>query len=199
MADLTTLANLKERLGISGTSTSAPDAYLENLIDRASTIVERHVGRELGSATYTEYYDGDGTRYMNLRHGPVTSVTSVSCITYDSDGNETATALAVGDYFVRGDETDWHLPGWLEQNGSHWIPGQRNYKVVYVAGYTTFPEDLEQCALHVCVWLKNKREDTATDSRDVGGGTIGGFQSWVDLKADLDAMLAPYLDYRMAK
>jgi len=101
------------------------------------------------------------------------------------------------DYYVWGKDSDWRLPGYLEA-ATHWTAGRRNYKVVYTAGYATIPEDLEEAALHACVWMKNKRKDTATKARTVGGdGRLEGFQASTELVRDLRAMLAPYIDHRV--
>lgn len=186
---LTTSANVKEKLGISG---SGDDALIANDILRADALIDSVLNRTIEQATFTEYYDGTGTKYLDLREGPISSVTSVSTITYDTAGNETATALNAGDYFVHGDETSWLLPGWLESNGSVFCTGQRNYKVVYVAGFATVPSDIEAAALHCIIWWRNKRTDTASESHDAGQG-LRSFRGEQELIEDLRRMLAPYM------
>jgi hypothetical protein len=195
---LTTLANLKEQVDIRGSNpANAPDSYLNNLIARATHRCERAVGRALVQANYTEYVSGDGSRYLNLRRGPIQSVTSVSYITYDSAGNETATVETAGNYFVWGDQSDWKKPGYLEYNGSSWVRGQRNYKVVYSAGFATVPYDLEQACLHACVSLKNKRKDVASLGRSIGDGSMS-VKDEIELDEELRRMLIGYIDSRVA-
>lgn len=195
---LTTLTNLKEQLDLVGSHVNLPDSYLYRVIDRAGARCEAIVGRELESATFTEYVDGCGTRSLELRRGPITSVTSVSYVEYSGTGIETARALAVGDYFFYGRVADgWKLPGRIESNGSVFTQGQRNYKVVYVAGFATIPNDLEQAALYAAVTFINTRKDAATASRDVGSGALQ-FILPADSDEHLHRLLAPYRDLRAA-
>lgn len=198
---LTTLANIKEQLGIVGTSTTFPDAYLNNVIARASHTIERLCGRALVSASYTEYVDGDGTKFLNLRRGPfptTAGVTSVSSITYSSTASETATAVATGDYFLRGVLTDgWYLKSYLESNGGTWSTGQRNYKVVYTAGFSTVPYDLEQACLSLAVAYINRRKNEGTSSRDVSSGAMA-FIAHGEMYDSLRSSVAGFLDSRFA-
>lgn len=196
MADLTVLATLKERLGITGSNPNdVPDAYLENLIDRATDIIENQVvGRQLDSQAFTEYYDGTGTRTLFLRQGPTSTLTSVSTVEWSSAGVATATAMNAGDYFLRGTTTEgWKLPSRIESNSSVWTRGQQNYKVVYTAGYSTIPEDIEEAALYACVFMKNTRKDAATGARTIGDGSMSFDRTIQDLIRDLKTMLHAYI------
>jgi len=190
---LTTLANLKEVLEI---TTSGSDAYLTNLIARATNRIEAMVGRPLVQATYTEYADGKGKRDLFLRRGPIQSVTSVSDVVYDGSGTATTTSLAGGDYFARGlDSEDWKLNGWLERNGSAWTWGQKNYEVIYSAGFSTVPYDLEQSCIELAVWQKNQRKDSGTHARDIGSGSMS-FRDSTELLEKLQGELFPYMILR---
>lgn len=187
---LTTLSNLKERLGITGTS---DDAQLTNIIARASTMIEARLGRPILSATYTEDYDGTGGHVLTLRKGPIQSVTSVSSLEWSSATTATATAVADDTYRVAGKADEgWRLPGYIVADGWHWtrsIP--REWRVVYVAGFTTVPYDIENLCLDVCVWLRNQRKDTGNASRDVGAGGES-FRPINELYELIDAGLSPY-------
>ena len=190
---LSTLANLKERLGITG---STEDTYLTNLLRRASARIEAILGRTVVTAVYTEFYDGDGTTCINLRQGPVTSVSSLEYVSYDGAGGSSLTAYtANGDFFLRGDETNFRLPGYLEFYGSNLTNGQQNYKVVYTAGYSSVPYDIEQACLHAAVWFRNERKDTGSSGRDVGDGSLS-LRENTKLDDDLRTMLQAHTDMR---
>lgn len=192
MADLTTLATLKERLGITGSNPSdVSDAYLENVIDRSTALIEGWVGRVLvQSGSITEYHSGIGTPYLFLNNGPAASITSVSSVVYDTSGNETATAEAAGNYFLWAPD---RLPSYLEYHGSSWVYGQRNYKVVYTMTHSsTVPEDLEEACLALCVFQKNKRKDVATSARAIGDGSLDGLKGYDEIPAEIMAMLSPW-------
>jgi hypothetical protein len=197
MADLTTLAVLKERLGITGSNPAdVPDAYLDNLIDRATGAIEAMAGRTLVSgASVTEYLDGNGTRILQLRHGPLdASNTTVSSVEYDSNRSETLTTVNAGDYFVIGNDTVWKLPSQLMAHGWAWTPGQQNYKAVFnLKVGATVPEELEEAALFYCVAMKNLRKDAATSGRAVGDGTVDFVRSQADILDEVRRMIAPYI------
>jgi hypothetical protein len=198
---ITTETSLRQALGIGSTyPTETPQAYLQALLERADDIVKTVIGREIEEAQFVEYYDGDGTPFLNLRQGPVvgSSTLSVQSVAYDTDGNETLTALAAGNFFARGRAYEgWKLPSHLEMHGSTWVTGQRNYKVTYRAGFgangKAMPDDIVQAALHAAVWMKNKRQDAATTGREVGDAKLLGLQNLRDLMNDLRALLAPYI------
>lgn len=193
-AFLTSTANLKESLGITD---AGQDTYLLNLIARATQTIERMVGRELVSATYTEYHDG-GNRSLLLRRGPIQSVTSVNLVTYDTDGNETLDVQAGGSYFAYGLNSEaWRLRGRLEWNTGRWSFGQRLWKVIYVAGFSVVPYDLEQACLEVATWFYNQRKDTGNEGRAVGAESIS-FRPPGDMRERLDNFLSSYMDMRVA-
>lgn len=192
---LTTVDNLKEVLEVTG---SADDDYFLNLIARATQRIEQMVGRPLVQAVYTEYVDGTGRRNLFLRRGPIQSITSVSDVVYDGSGSITTTSLAGGEYFARGlDSEDWKINGWVERNGSAWTPGQQNYEVIYSAGFSAVPFDLEQACIELAVWQKNQRKDSGNFSRDIGSGSIA-FRDSAELLAKLQGELFPYMILRPA-
>lgn len=71
---LTSLANLKQWIGI---STSTDDAVLEKAIDRATARIESYVGRQILSRSYAEWRNGCGVDTIRLHQWPVTQVTNV--------------------------------------------------------------------------------------------------------------------------
>ncbi len=74
---LTTLARVKEYLGLAQVSTS--DALLSRLIDGASAMITNYVNRNYWAAhLWNEYYDGRGGNTMMPRNWPVVSVTSLN-------------------------------------------------------------------------------------------------------------------------
>ena len=192
---LTSLANFRERIGAAAAVTSS-DALYTNLIARASEKIESICGRNLVAATYTEYCDGGG-RDLNLHRGPINSVTSVHVVSYSTAGTETVTAENAGSYFKRGMTDDgWKLPGYIERHNTSWTHGQRNYRVIYNAGFSTVPYDLEEACLHAAVWMWNKRKNAGSAARDVGSGSAS-FRPDSELDGDLRAMLAAYIPMRV--
>lgn len=71
---LTSLANLKEYMGI---STTANDTLLEKCIDRASVRMETYCGRKLKARDHAEWRDGCGVSEIRMNQYPVSQITNV--------------------------------------------------------------------------------------------------------------------------
>ncbi len=162
---LTTLANLKTTLGFTGT---AKDAQYTLLLAAADQAVKSELGRDIEAASYTDYLSGNGTRYMVLRQTPVTAVTSVYINFSSYYGHDPDNPFDIPHLLTDGKDyvLDWDdaagtrsLSGrlirinyvWSEMNRSYTqgkvtqevAPAIGNIKVVYTAGYTDVPADLQ--------------------------------------------------------
>ena len=142
---LTTRTNVKTALGITGTKF---DSAIDALLAQVTDLVQTYCRRTFAQATYTEYYKafGEGSTVLVLRQYPVDSVTSVHVSTelprsYGSDELLTADE----DYFLEDADA-----GLLERvDGGVWPAKAKATKVVYVAGYSTIPGDLERAAIEI--------------------------------------------------
>lgn len=136
MGDLTTAANVKTYLGITGTS---DDALIARIVSAVSARIESHCGRTLTTATYTsEYYDSIGDTRIVPKNVPVTTLTTVV---------ENGTTLSASDYASDG-YTITRL-----SNGAvvAWASGERVIALTYTAGLGTaaggtLPADLVELA-----------------------------------------------------
>ena len=95
---LTSLANLKAWIGISG---SDNDAVLEASIDRATSVIESYCDRKLKSRTHYEWVQPDGDRTFVLDHPPISSVDTIAfgrqdSFTVTSDTGATDVLATVG-------------------------------------------------------------------------------------------------------
>lgn len=175
---LTTLSVIKAFLNIVDTN---QDTWLTALQLAAEAAIKDYCQQNFESATYTEYYSGSGTRAIVLRQRPVTSITSVHV---DNDGNfgfgttpfPAITILESGSDYALDLDTGstisrsgilWRVNTIWQQNerthrvGQLYQPYQQplgNIKVVYVAGYTTIPQDLQYA---VCLMVSTYK-NTAT-------------------------------------
>jgi len=134
--DLTSTANVKVYLGISG---SDDDTLIGQLIGRATDAIQAFCHRTFGSTTYTEYHDGRGESKIVLEHRPIISVASV----YDDLDRQFGpeTLIDSDDYVIREDEG---IIEWLASNSTfpstaaYFYDGQLNVKVTYTAGYRLY-------------------------------------------------------------
>jgi uncharacterized phiE125 gp8 family phage protein len=196
---LTTLASVQAHLGLSA---GVDESLLETLINQASDIVEKHIGRAIKSATYTQYYDGDGSEDLILRNWPLISVTTLHVDTARSfpDGS---LLTADTDYVVYKEDGRISLltEPLRNQYGANVFPSSRKcIKVVYVAGYATVPNDLIWAANEMVAYLYDNRSAASA----VASQSIGGFSesyndaAGTDIPAHVRKVVDRYRDQPIA-
>lgn len=171
------VATLKTLLNITST---AYDATLGELADRASAAIRSFCDREFAMQGYTETLSADGGNLLFLRNTPIESVSSVAL------RGDTAT-----DYLI-DDREDGSL---FRENGWEWTQGLANslgdfpnpgsplnkWTVVYVAGYTMpgdtatstnaqdLPGDLQEAAIKtIRSWFKMRDGADGVKRKKVG-------------------------------
>lgn len=153
--DLTTLANVKEWLGIPSSNTQS-DALLSRMITAASAFIVSWLEREVLSATYTETRDGNNSQRMKMRNFPITLVTLVKVDNVVIP--ETERAFNDASIVLRG--CRWFSKGIL------------NVEVTYVAGYAVVPPDIEQACIEMIGLRYKDRERIGITSKGLAGETI---------------------------
>lgn len=134
---LTTLSSVKSYLGITSITN---DALINSLIASVSAFIVSYAGRQLEAATYTEILSG-GKKNLFLRNYPVNSVTSVR-ENIGTQGTPSMSTVSVDDYTI------FYEAGFLEHR-SYFSRGSRNIEVVYNAGYSVIPKDLDFVAVQL--------------------------------------------------
>jgi len=158
MSDMTTLANVKQYLGVTA---SDDDALLSRLITAVSEGFESCLNRVISSAPYTEFRDGNGKGVMMFANMPATAVSSVKI-----DGLAIPAAPDFTGYGFRFDES------LLMLNGAVFDKGRRNIEIAYTAGYVTTPKDLEQACIEVVALRFKERDRIGHQSKSIGGETV---------------------------
>lgn len=74
IGDLTSVANVKSWLNITG---SDSDALLQRLISGWSNTIKKYISKDVLTATYTEVYNGNGKNRMILKNQPIISISSL--------------------------------------------------------------------------------------------------------------------------
>lgn len=154
------------------------DSNVATLITRADSILAGWCGYPAApegglptfeDVTYTHYLPASGGRSLYLPVWPVVSVTSIEDdVTEAFDGS--SYLVSSGDYTIRPrgeillNQTSTH-GAWSDSGGLHYI------KAVYVAGFTSPPEDLKGLvAEYVAVlWAMRKGSGKATVNTAQGG------------------------------
>jgi len=161
--DLTTLATVREYLRLEVSETSH-DALLTRLITSASDWFKAAVDRQIASASVSETWSGVGETIKYLSEYPVISVASVTV-----DGSAIP-ARTTGNGYVYDATT-----GKLELVGYTFTAGNVNCAVVYTAGWTVVPLDIEQTVVEA-VALRFKDRDHVGQAYTVLNGTVTDFR-----------------------
>lgn len=205
-AALTTLATLKDELGISD---SSEDTRLERFIEQASAMIAAYLGRTLHyESAVVEKVAGDGTEHLLVKRPPVKAITSIALdgVTVDSGDYEIYDADAGIIYNVAG--WDWTTVRTADGVARPPLAGseRRLYTVTYAGGWecptqsgtgaTALPKDIEAAAISLAVTLRARRGR----DRDIASESMMSYSvSFKDastvksgLPADVAAMLDPY-------
>ncbi len=184
---LDTLANVKARLGISG---SADDALLQLLMDSADDWVAMHTGRDFAGGTFTEYFDGDGDM-LALRNFPINDVTSVKVDPSGTFGADTL--ISPTSYAVI-----WLFGLIQAKSGPIGPPGSQLVQVVYTTPTGAVPNDVKRAyARLVGRWYAELKTEIATGYQIVAEqkfGDVSAAYTSVDLAVprEVERLLAPY-------
>ncbi len=140
---LTTLVDVKSFLGITVTTW---DTLLCNLINSASSFLEKATDRKLLARTYLynipahredSWYDGDSKKTLFTRQYPINSVSYL-----EMDGSELASA-GTTDYYGSTGYIIYSRRGELfYANG--FVMGKQNVRISYNAGYASGTPELEE-------------------------------------------------------
>ncbi|MBB4287502.1 hypothetical protein [Roseospira goensis] len=142
--DLVTLASVKTALSVTGTG---DDAWLGDLIDRASAAVVSFCGWPILSGSYSETIETDGrTHTILLSRFPVSAVTGLTL-----DGVDVTADM---DWKV---QAGGGLTRWKDHRSTPWPRGA--VVVEYDAGYATAPDDVQAATIElVRQWFDRNRD-----------------------------------------
>lgn len=198
---LTTLADVKESLGIDSGNTSKDNLIIRK-INQATMMIESFCNlpynHHLVETTYTnEEYDGQGTNNLVLRSSPVTSLTSFqyrATTTNENAWNDVESEV----YFL--DQGSGIIELLFGQTRT-W----NRYRLTYVAGYSDVPIDLaEACATIASYLVENSASGTAVKRKQEGQRSIeyfdpssGGSSSSIIEQLGLDEVLQKYVRYEL--
>ena len=182
---------------------SASEAVLSALITRAGVALARHCGYPaaspgaaptLESATYTLFSGGyqvrrKSGRVLVVEPYPVTSITSI----HDDPDEEYGSSdlIAASDYVQRGDEGEVIV---LKLDAIHggWSTTDRAVKIVFVAGYSSVPADIETAAIEYVLHLLNLRDRRGVNNVSTPDGLNTSYRDET-IPAHVAQLLAPYV------
>ncbi len=110
-------------------SSSDKDTFFENVLNRVSSKIRSFCDRELTEVEITEYYDGDGSRDLYLKHFPIVKI--VSCYDDPLRSFGSSDLIALDDILTYAEEGRIRL--YDEEDA--FIKASQNVKINYYGGY----------------------------------------------------------------
>lgn len=158
MANLTTLAKVKEWMGIKG---DADDALLARLITAASAYIETWTNRTFASQAYSELRDGTGGQKMMFAETPVSAVSSV-----------VVNGLPIPPY-AGGTGAGYKFDASrVVLFGYTFGRGHNNVELNYTAGYSATPPEIEQACIELVSLRYKERDRIGHQSKSLVGETV---------------------------
>lgn len=156
---------------ISGTDLDHFQAGSESsLISWYSKAVQTYCGIDFTQTTYTHDIDG-GEEFLFTTQLPVISITSITDL-YDN-----STVLDTSEYGFYANGLIYKKPQYT-LNTQRWPSGKERFRVVYVAGYATIPDDVK---LAVSMLVNST---ISTKDPSLGSETIGDYSYAKKLTSD---------------
>jgi hypothetical protein len=121
--------------------TSDFNTMVDYCINAVSEGFENYCQRTFALTTHTETYDGAGAAFLYTNNYPITSVSGLN----DDESWVWGSDTELTDYKISNDKKSIRL------YDTTFFDYEENVKVIYTAGYTTIPADLETaCIMEVC-------------------------------------------------
>lgn len=150
---LTTLDRMKMMLGLPDTTDERTDTVVTLLINRASSWIERQIGRHLGKQSYRQWYDADGQQELATLEYPIIGVDYIKEEGRIVDHSRYDYSQT-GDIGVIYRDEGWLKAGYRRGLAYDTIAPKKVIEVCYTAGYVlpkdatdddpqTLPADLE--------------------------------------------------------
>lgn len=150
---LTTLSNVKSQLGFKDSDTQF-DAKLTRFMNAASDTIESLCAREFTSQSRTELAHGNRSNTLIPLQYPITAVTEIR-ISSERDWGNSLTLVPATEYGISNDGLSITFYNQVMSAGFD------NVRIIYTAGYSTIPADLEMAVLWATefYYLNNNRGD----------------------------------------
>lgn len=170
--DLCVLADLKAWLNI---QTATEEVLLQNLITRGSLQMLRWMSRDHIIATsYTENRDGNDALFILPRNFPLISVSNLTVngisISQATDQVSAGFVFDSRKIMLRGGSSAFYSIGpYSSQYQYRFTRGFQNVQIVYQAGYTSVPSDLQQAAIEGFAYVYRRRTHIGEESSSASG------------------------------
>jgi len=133
-------------------TTPETNTLIDNLINAVSARFESYCDRKFKSREYTEYHDGGGHSVLYPDQYPITSISGI----YDDSNWSWAESSKI-------DSTQYRIVGdnsiVFKSTANVMGDYRQNIKLIYTAGYSTLPYDLENACILEIMRAMGRLED----------------------------------------
>lgn len=133
------------------------NTQIDNFINAVSVRFESYCDRKFVSRTHTEYLDGKGARILYPKQYPITSVTSIHD---DMDWVWADSTLISSDNYRIADDNSI-----VFKSNTTVADARQNIKLVYDAGYSDIPYDLEDACINEVLRILNIFPELGVDEK----------------------------------
>lgn len=166
---------------------------VELMVNAISRQIMRHVSSDIKAATYTEVWDGAGTDEFVPTERPINSVSSLKFAPHGDFSTSENLVTAGNGLIVTADEYSIKLRG-----GMRTPAGRGLVQVVYNAGYSTVPEDIQLATLlqFQWAWKQLGRGDAMVGVQSISKGPESQTKDAeirnLGLRSEVVGLLKPY-------
>ena len=193
--DLTVVANVQSWMGL---GSNVDSQVIQRLITAESTFIQKWLGWQIASQTYTEVRDGsgagEGLYRMVFANQPVTAVTSLTIDDITIPSSTDGGVLQPGYAFSATEIWIAEAPSTTDamwSNQYSFSRGRANVTIVYTAGYASTPLDIEQACIELVSLRYQERTRIGQVSKSLQGETVSFTQ-----KALTDSIMSQLQSYR---
>lgn len=179
--DLTTLSNAKEYLRITSTD---DDDLIQRLISSCSIEMQTYINRNFAIQEYTDNFVGKDKNYHVFKINPVQSIISIKVINFENN------------YYVPNvlyfDTKQIFIDGLFKKSYLNYP----NCQIVYNAGYTSTPLDVEQACIEFLGIKYKQIESLNMSSKSIAQETTAFIVK--DIPDFIKVVLEQYKNYNIA-
>jgi hypothetical protein len=178
---LASIADTKDYLDIPISDTTQ-DLKIERMINTASAMIDNHCGYQIISQSYTQLFSGNNKNILFLNKSKINSITSINI---DVNRIFAIDSLIASTEYIISDENS------VKRYDYYWPLGNNNIKIIFTAGYTIIPSDINYACLMLIDYLYRHRNErrVGRDSISKGGDSVSFSNG---LPTEIITILEPY-------
>jgi hypothetical protein len=137
--------------------------FISTTIDRVSKKFESYCGLPIREQSFIGRYDGNSCNELFTNNYPIVSVTSIKYRNSPLDSFSNTLAVSACSVYTFK----------VISNSGYFPFGNQTVEIVYNAGYSTIPQDIEQCAVEATAIVVKESNVGASDNKNISEARLG--------------------------